>query len=46
MKKPDKRWTIRLGALALSAALLGERLTGRKLAGVAAILAGMLILSR
>ena len=23
MKKPDKRWTIRLGALALSAALLG-----------------------
>ena len=29
MKKPDKRWTIRLGALALSAALLG---TGAALA--------------
>ena len=33
-------------SMGLSAALLGERLTGRKLAGVAAILAGMLILSR
>lgn len=33
-------------SMGLSAAFLGERLTGRKLAGVACVLAGVLILSR
>lgn len=33
-------------SMALSAAFLGERITGRKLAGVAAIVVGVFILSR
>ena len=33
-------------SMGLSAAFLGERLTGRKLAGVACVLAGVVILSR